>query len=91
MFRVKPYHNVDFSVTKDWKFTERYSAQFRVELFNIFNWTNFAIPAAQSGGVDPSTNAQFGCACATPDVQGNNPVLGSGGPRHIQFGLKLAF
>jgi hypothetical protein len=66
-------------------------AQFRAEFFNFFNWANFAIPAALSAGVDPSANSQFGCACATPDVQGNNPVLGSGGPRHIQFGLKLSF
>ena len=91
MFRVHPYYNVDFSVTKDWKFTERFSAQFRAEFFNFFNWANFAIPGALSAGVDPSANSQFGCACATPDVQGNNPVLGSGGPRHIQFGLKLLF
>jgi hypothetical protein len=91
MFRVHPYYNVDFSVTKDWRFTERFSAQFRAEFFNFFNWANFATPGALSAGVDPSANSQFGCACATPDVQGNNPVLGSGGPRHIQFGLKLAF
>jgi carboxypeptidase family protein len=91
MFRVKPYHNIDFSITKDWKFTERFGAQFRAEFFNLFNWANFALPAAQSSGVDPSTGSQFGCACATPDVQNNNPVLGSGGPRHIQFGLKLLF
>ena len=91
MFRGPNYHNVDFSVTKDWKFTERFSAQFRAEFFNFFNWGNFALPTSLSNTVDPSANSQFGCACATPDVQGNNPVLGSGGPRHIQFGLKLAF
>jgi hypothetical protein len=90
MFRQPYYHNIDFSVTKDWKFTERFSAQFRAEFFNLFNWTNIELPGAQSGGVDPSANQQFGLG-ATPDVQGGNPVLGSGGPRHIQFGLKLAF
>jgi hypothetical protein len=91
IFRLPGYHNIDFSVTKDWKFTERFSAQFRVEFFNTFNWANFSIPGVLSPGVDPGANSQFGCACATPDVQGNNPILGSGGPRHIQFGLKLAF
>jgi hypothetical protein len=90
MFRQPYYHNIDFSITKDWKFSERFSAQFRAEFFNFFNWTNMELPAALSGGVDPSANAQFGLA-ATPDVQGGNPVMGSGGPRHIQFGLKLAF
>jgi len=90
MFRQPYYHNIDFSITKDWKFSERFSAQFRAEFFNFFNWTNMELPAALSGGVDPSANAQFGLA-ATTDVQGGNPVMGSGGPRHIQFGLKLAF
>ena len=89
VFRSPGYHNVDFSVSKDWKFKERYDAQFRAEFFNFFNWVNFSTPAA----VNPAsgTNAQFGCTCSTPDVGGSNPVLGSGGPRHIQFGLKLTF
>ncbi|PYU17767.1 MAG: hypothetical protein DMG32_27355 [Acidobacteria bacterium] len=90
-FRVPNYYNVDLSVGKEWKFKERYSAQFRAEFFNTLNRADFAVPAANSGGLDPGAASQFGCACATPDVQGNNPVLGSGGPRHIQFGLKLLF
>jgi hypothetical protein len=88
VFRAAPYYNVDFSVAKDWKFfKERYDVQFRAEFFNVFNWVNIAGPAT----TDPSSGAggQFGCGCSTPDVAGNNPVLGSGGPRHIQFGLKL--
>ncbi len=91
IFRVPNYYNVDLSIGKDWKFTERFSAQFRAEFFNVLNRTDFAVPAANSTGLDPGAASQFGCACATPDVQGNNPVLGSGGPRHIQFGLKLLF
>jgi hypothetical protein len=90
-FRVPNYYNVDLSVGKEWKFKERYSAQFRAEFFNVLNRADFAVPGANSGGLDPGAASQFGCACATPDVQGNNPVLGSGGPRHIQFGLKLLF
>jgi Carboxypeptidase regulatory-like domain/TonB dependent receptor len=91
IFRVPNYYNVDLSIGKEWKFKERYSAQFRAEFFNVLNRADFAVPAANSGGLDPGAASQFGCACATPDVQGNNPVLGSGGPRHIQFGLKLLF
>jgi len=87
VFRLPHYFNADFSVSKEWKFKERYSAQFRAEFFNIFNWTTFGPPPT----LDPGAGAggQFGCSCATPDVAGSNPVLGSGGPRHIQFGLKL--
>jgi hypothetical protein len=33
----------------------------------------------------------LGCSCITPDNAGQNPLLGSGGARAIQFGLKLLF
>ena len=84
LFTGPRYYNVDFSVAKLWKFKERYSAQFRVEFFNLFNRADFAAP-----GTDPTKPSTFGHATSTPDSA--NPVLGSGGPRHIQFGLKLAF
>ena len=91
LFRGAPYYNVDMSIAKEWKFKERYSAQFRAEFFNLFNRADFGLAGTGSTSQDPGSNSQFGCSCATPDVQGNNPVLGSGGPRHIQFGLKLLF
>ena len=87
LFRSPNYYNVDFSVAKIWKVKERYSAQFRIEFFNLFNRADFGIP----GKLDPNSGSTglFGCSCSTPDS--GNPVLGSGGPRHIQFGLKLGF
>jgi len=39
------YSNVDFSVTKNTRLTERLSLQLRAEFFNIFNHPNFALPA----------------------------------------------
>jgi hypothetical protein len=84
LFTGPRYYNIDFSVSKLWKIRERYSAQFRVEFFNLFNRADFAAP-----GTDPTKPSTFGHATSTPDSA--NPVLGSGGPRHIQFGLKLAF
>jgi hypothetical protein len=91
-FRGPNYFNVDFSLGKIWKFRERYSAQFRMEFFNIFNRGDFIqVP----GTVDPTKGSKgnFGCSCTTPDSSptNQNPVLGAGGPRHIQFGLKLTF
>ncbi len=92
LFRSPAYYNVDFSVSKLWSFKERFSAQFRVEFFNLFNRADFSIPGSGgtqgAGGIDP-TGGLFGCSCLTPDNA--NPVLGSGGPRHIQFGLKLTY
>ncbi len=87
-FRGKPYYNVDFSVTKDWKFRERFGVQFRGEFFNLFNWTDYANPSGST--VSPTAGgARFGIINAT--LNSANPVLGSGGPRTIQFGLKLSF
>lgn len=81
------YRNLDFSVDKLWKFKERYSAEFRVEFFNFTNHGDFGI-AGTGLGTDPSKST-FGFSSGTPDSA--NSVLGSGGPRHIQFGLKLGF
>jgi hypothetical protein len=37
--------NVDFSITKNTRLTERLNLQLRAEFFNIFNHPNFALPA----------------------------------------------
>jgi hypothetical protein len=83
IFAGPSYKNVDFSVSKDWKFKERFGAQFRVEFFNFFNRTDVGAPGTNPAG------SNFGYAITTPDTL--NPVVGSGGPRHIQFGLKLRY
>ena len=93
IFRDTGFRNWDFSVAKNWKFGERFGAQFRAEFFNFLNHPNFANPfGGQNGWAhnDPSTGS-FGCACATPDVAASNPVIGSGGSRAVQLGLKLLF
>jgi len=94
-FRDLGFRNWDFSVAKNWKFGERFGAQFRAEFFNVLNHPNFANPYGGQNGFgmnDPSVlGPGFGCACATPDVAATNPVLGSGGARAIQLGLKLLF
>jgi len=97
IFRDTGFHNVDFSVSKNFNFGERLKAQFRVEMFNIFNHPNFANPNGATSGYgqgafsDPSQTGQFGCGCATPDNAAFNPVLGSGSARAIQLGLKFLF
>ena len=42
----------------------------------------------ERGAIDPGG---FGGNGLTPDVAAANPVIGSGGPRAIQLGLKLKF
>jgi hypothetical protein len=97
IFRDTGFHNVDLSVSKSFKLGERFKAQFRAEMFNVFNHPQFANPwgAASTYGQgafsDPSVTSQFGCGCATPDSAAFNPVLGSGSNRAIQLGLKFLF
>jgi hypothetical protein len=95
IFRDTGFKNVDFSVFKDFKFKERFGAEFRFEVFNLFNHPVFANPygsAPGNGGqLDPSAPGIFGCGCSTPDVQAGNPIVGSGGSRDIQLGLKFTF
>jgi carboxypeptidase family protein/TonB-dependent receptor-like protein len=97
IFRDTGFRNVDLSVSKNFRLGERFKAQFRVEMFNLFNHPNFANPNGATSGYgqgafsDPSQTGQFGCGCATPDNASFNPVLGSGSARAIQLGLKFTF
>ena len=93
LFPDSGFRSLDFSIAKNWHFGERLHAQFRAEFFNIFNHPNFANPYGGQNGYgqnDPSTGT-FGCECATPDIAAANPVVGSGGSRAVQLGLKLVF
>ena len=92
---------MDFSITKVFKIKESLIAQFRAEFFNIFNWVNFVNPFGGPGGNGgapirltpprPPVPADSPFVGATPDEASSNPVLGSGGARDIQLGLKLIF
>jgi hypothetical protein len=103
-FRGRGIQNWDLSVVKNWKFNERLTAQFRGEIFNILDHTNFSNPYGGPNGAgltDPSlpgsingsgvVTSGFGCGCSTPDQATGEPVTGTGGNRAIQLGLKLIF
>jgi hypothetical protein len=92
LFRGPRLDNWDFSLVKDTHFGERVTMQFRAEFFNVTNHPHFASPQATTlFNVDPSVPSTFGFAGATSDVAAANPVIGTGGPRNIQFGLKFIF
>ena len=85
-FRGPKFNAVDLTISKKWRVGEGRSAEFRTEFFNLFNTPAFANPSVD--GVPPSA-ANFGLVTSTADR--NNNIFGSGGPRHIQFGLRFAF
>lgn len=74
----------DLSVTKSTVMKERMNLQFRSEFFNLFNHPNFALPNVTFN------SAAFGAIASTVDVANGNP-LGDGGPRLVQFSLRLLF
>ena len=86
ILRGPGFVNWDASVGKIWNLGERAKVQFRGEVFNLLNHANFA---PFSIGGELASPSGLGRADATPDVQAANPVVGSGGSRHIQLGVKL--
>ena len=82
--------NIDFSIFKDFKFTETIKLQFRAEAVNVANTPQFSTPDANL------SDAKLAATATTPAVNGNGnfgKVLGAnvGTERHIQFQLRLQF
>jgi hypothetical protein len=67
------------SLFKNFKITESVKLEFRTEVFNVLNHTNFKLPGAESQFHDSIRDAAFGQAGGTFN------------PRNLQFGLKLSF
>jgi hypothetical protein len=88
------FWNLDFSVSKNTRLTERLTLQLRTEFFNIFNHPQFALPGGVivPGAAPHDPNACSGCfSTQTPDVAQGNPGLGGGGPRVMQFAARFQF
>ncbi len=80
------YVNLDFSLIKKFQLTERFGLELRGEFFNILNHPNFADP---DHDLSDGSAGTVGVAQFTPDISASNPVIGSGGSRHIQVGAKI--
>ena len=82
---------LDFAVRRDFPIYETLKLQFRAEAFNVFNHPNF-------GTINPSycpagSSCTFGQATTTlaQSLGGLNPLYQMGGPRSMQFALRLVF
>jgi hypothetical protein len=85
--------NFDASLAKTFKITEKFSAQFRAEAFNMFNRANFAMPVLTLY-TGPSCAAGQTGNCNGPGIP--NPNAGRitstiTTSRQLQFALKLSF
>ena len=89
LFRGRGLKLMDVSLTKDVKFSERFGGQFRFEVFNVLNKTQYT--PTVNGNPASRSNPLLGSSRTTPDVQISNPEVGSGAARSIQLGFKLQF
>lgn len=89
LFRGIGLKVLDMSLTKDVRFKERFGGQFRFEVFNVLNTTQYT--PTVNGNPASRSNPLLGSSRATPDVQISNPEVGSGAARSIQLGFKMTF
>jgi hypothetical protein len=84
------YSDVDLSVFKNNHIGERITTQFRVEMFNLFNRTNFAPPL--TGSFNPSYTYDNALTLFTTIGSFNGaPGIGAGEPFNTQLALKILF
>ena len=81
------FGDVDLSLIKTTPlYKERVKAQFRVEMFNVFNRINLAQPLNNMG-----YGGLFGASTSTIGVSYGAPGIGSGEPYNTQLALKILF
>ncbi len=77
---------MDLSLLKNTPiYKERVQAQFRVEMFNVFNHVNLAQP------VNVFASGAFGWSTSTIGVSYGAPGIGSGEPYNTQLSMKIIF
>jgi outer membrane receptor protein involved in Fe transport len=93
VLRGFPVYQLDFGLRRQFNFTEHMNLQFKTEFFNIFNHPNFGDP---DGVLTQSTfgfsTSMLGRSLGSGGALGGfNPLYQIGGPRSIQFSMKLGF
>jgi len=89
LFSIRGPHGFwsDFSLAKNFAITERYSAQFRFDAYNVFNHPVLGFNGNQGNTcVDCGGNAG-----QITDIEGDSSPGSPSGMRAIQFGLRFIF
>ena len=90
----------DFAVHREFPLHESLKLQFRAEMFNVLNHPNFGSPSGKflspvfGGPAGFGLSTQMLAQSLAPSGLGGgafNPLYQIGGPRSIQFALKLQF
>jgi hypothetical protein len=94
VLRAFPLFQWDFAVHRDFHLRDLLALQFRAEMFNVLNHPNFAPPVGDISspqfGLSTQTLGQY-LSGGTLGAGGFSPLYQIGGPRSMQFALKLNF
>ena len=92
-FRGPGLVDVDTSFFKKFQISERWTLQFRAELFNILNQANFAYPNSIVFGANGCTTGANRFTCSTNSISSSAGAITSTATtsRQVQFALKLMF
>jgi hypothetical protein len=83
-------YEIDSSLTRTFKFSERFGLNFRAAAFNLFNHPMYANPSGSLGaftGPAPKPSASFG---RITNIL-NNGATGTGAPRRVEFMMRFEF
>ncbi len=89
ILRGPGYFNLDMSLMRNFKLTERFTLQFEADAFGVTNTPHFNNPVNNGNSADIS-RGNFGAVTSTL-VTTNASLGGSGGQRQWWFGGKLIF
>jgi hypothetical protein len=90
----------DMTLIKSTQITERLNVELRWEVYNLLNRANFyyapnniltACGTVVQNQCTSGNGGNFGQISKTSDVAAGNPVIAQGGPRNMNFSLKLIF
>jgi len=84
--RLPGLSQLDANILKTFRLSNGARIEARWEIFNLFNTVNL--------GNFPGMNVRAGSFAvirSTPDVDAGNPVIAQGGPRAMQWALKVIF
>ncbi|MFN8000235.1 MAG: hypothetical protein U0X75_04355 [Acidobacteriota bacterium] len=90
---------LDLSLRRQFSLTEKLRLQFRAEFFNVTNTPNFGDPVGSFGGatfgyaqnmLGRGLSGNTGATQTSPS-SGFNSLYQIGGPRSIQFSMKLLY
>jgi hypothetical protein len=84
-------NNFDLSLFKDTKLTERTTLELRLEVYNLFNHTQFNQIDNQSLGATNIAAMDTGDPGANLDSSNFLHLTGAHAPRRMQFGLRFYF